>query len=97
MIKDIFIWSLFFLFLIFLQFFIGEYYLVKKKGFEKTGYGVVIIFEILTIIVSCYLMVFSGYLEFLGLSFLLITFYLSNKFINRGVKRHKEKAAHIFK
>jgi len=94
MIKDITLWSLFFLLLIFSQYCIGEYYFVKKKGYEKIGYSIVIIFEILCIIVSCYLMVFSEYLNFIGLSFLLITFYLSYKFINRGVQRHKGRLPH---
>ncbi len=96
MIKDIFIWILFYSFLIFLQFFVGEYYLAKKKGFEKIGYSVTILFEILCIIVSCYLMVFGEHLEFLGVSFLLITLYLSNKFVDRSLKLHKEKADHNF-
>ena len=91
MIKDIILWSFLFFSLLFFQYFIGEQYLILKKGYESIGYGLSILLEICCIVLSCYLIVFSGYLDFLGIGFLVVTLFLSFKFIDRSHKRRKKK------
>ncbi|CAB1062715.1 hypothetical protein D1BOALGB6SA_7497 [Olavius sp. associated proteobacterium Delta 1] len=92
MTKDIITWvSLFLLFLL-IQYIAGEYYLVLKKGKKKLGYAICLSMELLCIILSCYLIVFSDYLNFLGIAFLIITFFLSYRFVNRTFKRYKDKS-----
>ena len=91
MIEDTILWSSLFLSLLFFQYLIAEQYLILKKGYERIGYGLSIMLEICCIVLSCYLIVFTGYLDFLGIGFLVVTLFFSFKFIDRSHKRHKKK------
>ena len=91
MIIEIVLRSSLFAFLIISQYFFGERYLILEKGYERAGYGLTILLELCCIILSCYLIVFSEYLDFIGVAFMVITLYLSFKFIKRNQERNKEK------
>ena len=91
MTKYIFIWIFLFLLFLIIQHALGEYYLIIKKGYKRAGYRVSLAMQSCSIILGCYLIVFDEYLNFLGLIFILITFYLSFKYENRRDKREKEK------
>jgi len=63
MIKDIIFWSSLFLSLFFLQYSLCEFYLIKRKKLRIIGYILFIFFEISSIVLSCYLIVFIEYLQ----------------------------------
>ena len=92
MTKDIIIWISLFLLFVLIQYIVGENYLVLKKGKKKLGYALCLSMELLCIILSCYLIVFSDYLNFLGIAFLIMTFFISYKFIKRSFKKHKNES-----
>ncbi len=86
MINTVIVWILIYIGLLLGQFFICEHYLINRLKYKRVGYAFAILFEILCIVMSCYLIVFDEFLNALGFLFLLITFFLSHKFIKRSCK-----------
>jgi len=92
MIIRILLWTFLFLLFVTIQHALGEYYLIIKKGYRRFGYRIFLLMQCCSIILGSCLMGFDEHLYFLGLTFLLITFYLSIKFQNRYDRRNNEEA-----
>lgn len=84
-------WLIIFLLLNLIQYFFGERYLIIRKDYKKAGRIIVILIELTCLFLGCYIFVFINYLEFLGIIFVLITVFLSFRFIDRDAKKSHPK------
>ncbi len=87
--KDMFLYCFCYFFLLLFQYGVGEVYLIGKMKRRNIGYYWVVFFQLFATIFCTYLIVFTEYIDFLGVAFMLLTFYFFYKFIERMRNKHE--------